>query len=256
MEFNVLLDPYQFAYKKGYSTQTCLIRLLDDVRDAVDKRQVTIAVLFDLTKAFDTVSHRILIEKLDRIGFSNSALGWVHAYLDGRSHAVRNPNNNAVSSSVNTCRGVPQGSVLGPLLFILYLSNFKDYLTHCKYCFYADDLIIYIHCDPKEIDDHIIKVNEDIVSINDWALHNVMQLNAIKTQAIILGSARYINALDHDSIAKIVVGEIEIPYSSSVDYLGISISNTLSWDKQVTTMVRKANYALYQLKLCKNLLYT
>ncbi|KMQ83924.1 rna-directed dna polymerase from mobile element jockey-like protein [Lasius niger] len=100
-----------------------------------------------------------------------------------------------MSSRTLVSEGVPQGSVLGPLLFTLYLSDFRNVLKHCKYNFYADDLQAYLHCKPRELSDAILKVNEDINAVINWSFANGRILNSDKTQAIIFGTSRYVTPL-------------------------------------------------------------
>ncbi|XP_011860418.1 PREDICTED: RNA-directed DNA polymerase from mobile element jockey-like, partial [Vollenhovia emeryi] len=104
------LDPYQSAYRRGFSTQTALIRMLDDVRYAADRRMVTVSVFFDFSKAFDCVSHRLLINKLASLGLSSSVLSWFRSYLSDRSQAVKDTSGCNVSSFIEIGCGVPQGS--------------------------------------------------------------------------------------------------------------------------------------------------
>lgn len=114
---NNYTDKYQLAYKDGLNTQTAVIKLCDDIRLAIDEQKVTIAVFFDLNKAFDTVSHQRLLRKLLSMNFSDEAAGWIRSYLSQRSQSVRYNNNSSAWREV--LNGVPQGSVLGPLLFTL-----------------------------------------------------------------------------------------------------------------------------------------
>jgi len=195
LEDKDLFDPCQAAYRKGFSTQTALIKVLDDVRRAADERMVTVAIFFDFTKAFDNVGHQLLIEKLRHIGFSCSVLRWLCAYLVNRQQAVRDPVSRERSSLLTTTAGVPQGSVLGPLLFVLYLTNFNKVLEYCKYNFYADDLQIYLHAKPRNLADAVQKINTDISNVASWASGNGLSLNPKKTTAMIMGTARFINSL-------------------------------------------------------------
>jgi len=125
---------------------------------------------------------------------------------------------------------VPQGSVLGPLLFVLYLSDFGDTLRYCKYNFYADDLLIYAHADPADLVGAIQRVNEDIRYVVEWAASNKLTLNSGKTSAMILGTARYVKSISLDTVPCICVDNVSIQYRESVIYLGITISNILTWD--------------------------
>src|SRR5436190_18030568 len=114
--------------KEVFNAKTCIIRMLDDIRCAADRRMVTISIFFDFSKAFDSVQHGRLLRELKRLNFSNSVLRWLASYLSDRVQAVRDPYENNTSSLVDIRVGVPQGSVLGPLLFTLYISGLKNTL--------------------------------------------------------------------------------------------------------------------------------
>lgn len=249
-----LLDPCQFAYRSDHSTQACIVSMLDGVRHAADRRMVTVSVFFDFSKAFDRVDHYTLIGKLKDLNFSCNALRWIHSYLTERTQAVRDTFDDTLSSFCPVTAGLPQGSVLGPLLFTLYLLDFGRVPRHCKYSFYADDLQVYMHCEPRDLVEAIFRINEDIEAIQDWSLANDLLLNSGKTQAIIVGTSRYINAIDLTIIPKIRVNGAVLQYSTSVRYLGVTIMNTLSWEMQAMSIARRVHSVLYQLKLCKHLL--
>ncbi|XP_071652781.1 uncharacterized protein [Temnothorax longispinosus] len=161
LEENDILDPFQSAYRKDFSTQTALIRILDDIRLAVDRRKVTIAVLFDFSKAFDN---------------------------------------------------------------------------------------------PGLLADAIVRINEDIKIVVQWATENGLKINPKKTQAIIVGTLRYISSLESDALPSIYVNDSIIPFSDSVEYLGVTLICSLSWERQISKTIMRVNSALYQLKLCKHLL--
>ncbi|KMQ83934.1 rna-directed dna polymerase from mobile element jockey-like protein [Lasius niger] len=224
LEDSALLDPCQFAYRSNHSTQTCLIKMLDDIR-----------------------------QKLKALNFSDSVLHWIFSYLTGKTQRVRDGVAGMISSSTPVSTGVPQGSVLGPLFFTLYLSDFSHVLTHCKYNFYADDLQIYYHCKPRELARAVQCVNEDIESVICWATTNKLVLNADKTQAIIFGTARYISTLELRSLSNIRVGATPIQYTTSVKYLGVIVANNLSWEKQMASTTGRIRSVLYRLKLCRHL---
>lgn len=152
--------------------------------------------------------------------------------------------------------GVPQRSVIGPLLFSLYLMDFRDALRHCKYSFYADDLHVYLHCMPRDLPEALHRLNEDIDSIGRWADRNKLLLNARKTQAMIMGTSCYLNNIDYGLLPDIVVDGTVIQLSTNVKYLGVTITDnlTLSWDAHVTNIIKKIRTVLYQLKLCGHLL--
>lgn len=107
-----------------------------------------------------------------------------------------------MSSERLVTRGVPQSSVLGPQLFVLYLSDFRGVLEHYKYNFYADDLLIYLHSEPRELRSGIAKVNDDIINVVKWAAGNELTFNANKTTTMMIGTARYVNSISFDISSK------------------------------------------------------
>lgn len=155
--------------------------------------------------------------------------------------------------SVNS--GVPQGSVLGPLLFCLYVNDLWNVMKNCKHALYADDLQIYLHCLPSELEDGIEKVKADVEAIYNWTKCNFISFNISKSKAMIIGSNRYISSIKLDIVPKIIVNDsIAIPYVESARCLGVTISNTLSWNNHVSDISNSIYKSLYQLRLHKDLL--
>ena len=143
-------------------------------------------VLFDFSKAFDRVSHKILLDKLKQIGFSLEAINWFRSYLSQRQQAVMSKNGKC--SKWNTViSGVPQGSIFGPLLFLIYINDLRHHIKHSKHILYADDLQIYVQCGKEHMSETIKNINSDISSILDWSISNKLFLNLGKTQAIAFG---------------------------------------------------------------------
>lgn len=161
---NNLLDQRQSGYRSGYSTQSALLRVGDDIRSGIDYGLITILILFDFSKAFDTVSHVRLLMKLKSFGFSTSTLDWFFSYLVGRSQAI-------VDESYNRSRwlcvtsGVPQGSVLGPLLFSLFINDIGKVLKHSHHMIFADDTQIYLSCLPSRLNHGLEKIAVDASAI-------------------------------------------------------------------------------------------
>lgn len=136
-----LLDKFQSGFRARHSTTTALTKVIDDIGRELDKGKLTLMVLFDFTKAFDSISHKILLEKMRILGFSDSVIAWFRSYLNGRSQVVSSAG--SISQSRPVCQGVPQGSILGPILFSLFVNDLSRHLSHVNYHFYADDLQIY-----------------------------------------------------------------------------------------------------------------
>ena len=146
-----VLDPFQTGFQKYHSTQTELIKLVDDIQMGKENQQATLILQFDFSKAFDNVSPSKLLKKLKDAGFSKSSLNWFWSYLSGRALCVSTKS--STSSFIDVNIGVPQGSVLGPLLFCIYMNDLKDYLTNNRIfrLLYADDLQIYVQIPFSEI---------------------------------------------------------------------------------------------------------
>jgi len=243
-----ILPKYQSGFRKGYSTTTALIKVLDDVRKSADKRLVNLLLLLDMSKAFDCVHHTLLIKKLRHINFSSSVVNWFKAYLHNRS--IRVFINNDVKSDWSALEtGVPQGSVLGPLLFALYLFDMPLILKHCCYHQYADDLQLYIEFEPTCYEAACIKVREDVLSITEYMSNHNLILNVDKTQAIVLGSAPYVRRL-YDSGLSLEIGGTILSCVPVVKNLGVLIDSTLSWNDHSTFVINKVFSILAQLRRC------
>ena len=143
MEENRLLSQSQFGFRLKRSTSTALIAFTDQVLESMDKGCVTGTVFLDLRKAFDTVDHLLLINKLKALGVAGKSLEWFRSYPSGRvqqSMCV-----NALSPPAKITIGVPQGSILGPLLFLMYINGVQSELQHSKMTMFADDMVLYCH---------------------------------------------------------------------------------------------------------------
>ena len=142
LEENKLLSQSQFGFRKGRSTSTALIDFTDRILENMDSGQVTGAVFLDLRKAFDTVDHLILVHKLKNLGVTGKSLAWFNSYLTGRCQQT--VCGDAISPPANIIMGVPQGSILGPLLFLVYINGIQSVLQHSKMTMFADDMAFYL----------------------------------------------------------------------------------------------------------------
>ena len=170
--------------------------MVDDFRRAVDNKKVILAVAIAYSVAFDCVNVALLIKKLEKLGFFDSANKWIRSFLTNRTQVVSSPSGE-VSTSATRNTGMPQGILNGPGFFGLYINDSPAALKHCKHHLYADDLTIYYSGSYNELDSIIDCVNADLSSLALWATENGLLMNARKTQAIWFGTRNFITKLRH-----------------------------------------------------------
>ncbi|XP_046748859.1 uncharacterized protein LOC124412786 [Diprion similis] len=241
-----VLDRCQTGFRPGMGTQTAVIKFVDEVRCGIDEQLVTLAVFINLTKAFDSVDHLLLLRKLHGLGFAYEVIRWMYFYLSGRRHALRDGDN--VSAWRECSTGVPQGSVLGPLLFSLFINDLPKCLRYCSHLFYADDGAIYLTCKLTELNSGIERMNEDLVAVTMWCQRNKLKINAGKTKAMILGSAFNVNSVGLDQIPRLILDDEVNEYVVSFKYLGVMLDPRLSWTGQVAKTCSSASTILYRLR--------
>ena len=167
----------QFGFRANHSTYTANCLLLENVKSMIDKGGTVGAVFLDLRKAFDPVNHRVLIAKLSSFNFSNNALKWSESYLMNRIQCVNVRNQK--SSALDTLTGVPQGSILGPLLFSLYINDLPSVCSDVEIQLYADDAVIFTHGSNKL--QAAATLANALNSISTWLIQSCLQLNTSKT---------------------------------------------------------------------------
>ena len=220
------------GYRKGYSTQSALTSLLEKWKSILDNKGYAGAVLMDLSKAFDTINHELLLAKLSAYGFSKQALVLVSNYLSNRLQHVKI--NSSFSTWSELLQGVPQGSVLGPLLFNIYLNDLFFLLKDIDVCNFADDTTPFV-CDIN-LETVLIKLETNSEIAIAWFDSNYMKLNTEKCHLIVSGH-RY-----EEQWVKI--GEDKIWEEKSVKLLGVTIDNELKFDSHVKNICLKANMKL------------
>lgn len=175
----------QFGFFPGRSTI-----LLDDIGLNINNRQLTLATFIDFRKAFDTLDHNIILTRLAALKFHSSALKWFTSYLTNRKQKVLI--NNIRSNERNLSTGVPQGSVLGPLLFTIYVNSLANIDINSTILMYADDTIIYRAVDKTPSINELNEFQQDLDIVSTWCKDNKLSINAKKTKLMFLGTSRHI----------------------------------------------------------------
>ena len=239
-----LLDKFQSAYRPGHSCETALLRVLSDVLCSADRGDLTLLVLLDLSAAFDVIDHELLLSRLqNEAGISGTALRWFNSYLEDRTQRV--VVNQASSRDTPLTCGVPQGSVLGPILFSLYTSQLGRIVENhgISRKTFADDTELYksFKPDPSACGDAIRAVEDCCLTVKSWMAANRLKLNDEKTEAILCGSNTSLRKVDIESIK---VGVSDIPLSNTVRDLGFFIDNNLTMVPHIGTVVRACFFHL------------
>lgn len=222
------------------------MKVLSDLLLAVDRGDIGVLVLLDLSAAFDTVDHAILLERLRRsFGVTGKALDWLESYLTNRKQFVRL--GTGQSDTVELVSGVPQGSVLGPSLFILYTADLVALIQshHLHPHLYADDTQLYGSCRPGEISELVDRANGCLRAVGEWMRRNRLQLNAGKTEVMWLATGR---RLEHFTPPSLDVDGVAVLPSSSVRNLGIHVDADFIMREHVSRTVCRCFSALRQLR--------
>ncbi len=243
---NGLRELLQSAYAQFHSTETALTRVHNDISMAMDGKKVVILTLLDLSAAFDTVDYAILLTRLEtRFGVKGIALEWFRSYLMDRKQLVALPGG-ARSSAENLTFGVPQGSVLGPILFCVYTTPLGDILRAQEVDFhlYADDSSLYLAFEPNFNQSQIDAVNRMERAISDarsWMLSNKLMINDGKTIFMTIGNSPHLEKLNFDSIR---VGDDVIHASDTAKNLGSIFDSGMTMRPHINAICKSGYYHL------------
>jgi hypothetical protein len=241
---NNLIPRMQSAYRKHHSTETALLKVTNDVLIALDQRKEVVLVLLDLSAAFDTIDHQILLSRLQkRFGITDTVLKWFTSYLKDRCQQVSI--NGVQSNKVELLCGVPQGSVLGPILFTLYVSPLEDIIhRHNLKCMtYADDTQVYIEVRPGNTEDAKTQLQSCISEIRQWMSENMLKLNDDKTE-IMHFTSKYQKSVPLQSVS---VGTSNIVPSDHAKNIGVTMDCHMTMDKHVSRLCSSASLAIHSI---------
>ena len=224
-----ILNNGQYGFRNGHSTSSAILELLEELTNGIEKSKSTIGVFIDLKKAFDTIDHNILIKKLEFYGIRGIANDWICSYLSNRFQHVLI--NDCCSSNLKITCGIPQGSIIGPTLFILYINDICNVSSILKLILFADDTNIFYS--GKDVNNVCHIMTEELRKINVWFMVNKLSLNVSKTNYMLFGNNR--NMVD----CSIYINNIEIERVYVTKFLGLHIDCKLDWKVHIQNVKNK-----------------
>ena len=249
---NKLLYRGQYGFRKGHSTELASIEFIDNIIHKLDQGKLPISIYLDLSKAFDTLDHDILLHKLSFYGVRGTALNWFQSYISGRIQYVQIEDR--VSSPLPISTGVPQGSILGPLLFIIYINDICSVSDQFYPILYADDTTLIstlcvFHSDANRAS---TAINVELREIKMWLDSNKLSLNTQKTKYMIFHSVNFPNNRLPD--LALHIDNVPIEKVTCFDFLGLRVSDTLKWQDHTNKIVNKISKSIGVMSRLKHLL--
>ena len=243
---NNILNPAQYGFQNKLSTELAILELKNRIIDNLAKKYHCIGIFIDLSKAFDTLNHNILLAKLDKIGIRGTPQKWFSSYLNNRTQFVEYHSDKSELRNVSC--GVPQGSILGPLLFLLYMN---DIITVCKECnpiLFADDTtLLYKDSDYNSL---YRKANNELNNISNWFAANKLSLNVEKTQFIQFNWSKN-DPIEHENLS---INGNYIQNVSHVKFLGVLVDKNMKWNEHISCKCSQISRTIGILHRLKNTL--
>ena len=242
-----VLSENQYGFRNKYATYMAIIMFMEKVSEAIDKGEYVIGIFIDFSKAFDTIDHKILLDKLNYYGIRGTPLSWIKNYLENRSQRVKY--NNVLSSSHYTNCGVPQGSILGPLLFLIYINDLSTISPIIYSLLYADDTSMF------SIGKNLVEVQHNLSShlsiMADWLKANKLSLNVKKTHYMVFAKRKY-----DISNVNVDIDGTPIEHVTCTKFLGVIIDENINWKKHVEYISNKISKGIGILHRCREYLCT
>ena len=235
LDENEILTNMQNGFRKGRNVDISISNLMKNVVEGIDKNEFGLAVFLDFKKAFDLVDHQILLEKLKFYGIRGTALDLFRSYLQNRISFVSLDNVNSVESNINI--GVPQGSTLGPLLFLVFINDIINSSSKLRFNLFADDTSLYLS--HKNISDLYRTVNEELLNVLDWINANGLCLNFSKTIYLLFAGKKKVHRYP-----SLYFGIYEIERKNSTRFLGLIIDEKLNWIPHIDQIASKLSRIL------------
>ena len=240
------IPKFQSGFRKSHSTETALLRIHNDLLLAMENKRVSALILLDLSAAFDTVDHDILLSRLSlNFGVTSSALSLLSSYLTDRTQSVHVGSNSSPVSHLLT--GVPQGSVLGPLLFSLYTTPLSYLLNKSgiSYHMYADDTQLYCSFSACDSLSTLSRISNVLDSVHNWLASNYLSLNPSKSEFLVIGTDQQRSRLSTDLLS---FSYSTLSPSDSARNLGVIFDSDLSLSKQISSVCRRSYHSIRLLR--------
>ena len=235
-----VLCPQQYGFRPGLSTEAALLDTVTYATENLDRGAVTSLITADTSKAFDSVEHGRL---LDKLGWYGIETGWLADWLRNRTQTVLGK-----SESRAITHGVVQGSILGPVLFLLYTNDIVSYMTDAKIVAYADDLQFLDSDTPDNIQSLLARLEHTLSLAHEWFVQNRLQINPDKTEMLFIRSQRK----NIDTNFRLQFGDSHVSPSQNVRVLGVSIDAFLTWESHITTVIQKCNIIIISIGRMRN----
>ena len=233
----------QHAFLLNHSTNTCIHQVADDWLEAFNEHEMVAACFLDISKCFDCIDHEFLLFKLTKYGVSDNELKWFTNYLSGRKQVVSC--NGVLSDKREMKIGVPQGSTLGPTLFLVFINDIITSLKSARCCIFADDVVLYVS--HKNLDLATVTLQNSLNELYKWYKNNRLKINVDKTKVMLLKSS------SSDKL-NIFIENHQIEQVKSIRYLGVEVDENLSWKQHIDKLCKSLSFKIHFLGLLRKYL--
>lgn len=240
----------QSAFRKNHGCESAIQYTIEEWKNSIDENLCTAVVFLDLKRAFETISRERLLDKLCKCGIGGRVYKWFKNYLTDRKQIVKIGDTYSDEKDINY--GVPQGSVLGPLLFVLYMNDIGDVIKYCRFHLFADDMLLFIvgkdKCEMER------RINEDLQHIWGWLNTNKLKINVKKTKAMVIGTRSCLRSMIGNNGLNIEIEGQQIEIVERFKYLGVIIDPELKFNQHVDYVCKKISKKLGVLRRCSGYL--